>query len=105
MPFFEGYSFGPSIEEECATPAATLQNFFLYYYTIRLKDGELISHSHFYVHDTFRRRRILPNKLIILSLYPANNLIRSLNNNMKAILITPFDRSAGVQSNSRRASS
>lgn len=42
---------------------------------------------------------------MILSLYPANNLIRSRNSNIKAMFITPFVRSAAVQSNSSNASS
>lgn len=42
---------------------------------------------------------------MILSLYPANKRIKSRNSNINAILITPFVRSAAVQSNSSNASS
>lgn len=42
---------------------------------------------------------------MMLSLYPANNRIRSRNSNINAMFITPFVRSAEVQSNSSNASS
>lgn len=42
---------------------------------------------------------------MMLSLYPANRRIKSRNSNMNAMLITPFERSAAVQSNSSSASS